>query len=115
MGLLRVLRRRLPDAAGRLDLAPDSRLAVAGATPGHMEPDAVSYTVGYSDLNLGTEKGRKELADRIQVAAAYVCKKMDEPTGQCRSFATGDAVVAARAADHQMRAPGWPWIPLPPG
>ena len=84
-------------------------------------PDTVSYTVGYSDLNLRTEKGRKELADRIQIAAAYVCKKRDEPNSECRSFATSDARVAARAATHQMRAhgahpaPGSPWVPPPPG
>jgi UrcA family protein len=49
------------------------------AKPLKTHPDTLSYAVGYSDLDLGTEKGRKELADRIQIAAAYVCKKVDAP------------------------------------
>jgi UrcA family protein len=87
--------------------------------PSKGPPETFDYRVGYSDLDLRTEEGRKELANRIQIAAAYACKKVDEPNGACRADAVSHAMVKARAAAHQMRghgkhpAPGSPWVPPP--
>jgi len=87
--------------------------------PSKGPPEAFDYRVGYSDLDLRTEEGRKELANRIQIAAAYACKKVDEPNGACRADAVNHAMVKARAAAHEMRAhgkhpvPGSPWVPPP--
>lgn len=87
--------------------------------PSHGPPETFDYRVGYSDLDLRTEAGRKELANRIQIAAAYACKKVDEPNGACRADAVSHAMVKANAAAHEMRAhgkhpkPGSPWVPPP--
>jgi len=88
--------------------------------PSKGPPETFDYRVGYSDLDLRTEQGRQELANRIQIAAAYACKKVDEPNGACRADAVSHAMVQARAAAHKMRGhgqhptPGSPWVP-PPG
>ena len=82
-------------------------------------PEAFDYRVGYSDLNLRTDEGFKELSRRIEIAAAYACKKVDDPSSACRADAVNHAMVKARAAQHQMRAhgkhpvPGSNWVPPP--
>lgn len=82
-------------------------------------PGDVAYRVGYSDLNLRTAAGMKELEKRIQISAAYVCKKMNETDGACEAEAVHDAKIQARAAQHQMKAhgkhasPGGVWVPPP--
>ena len=87
--------------------------------PTHGPPEAFDYRVGYSDLNLRSEAGRKELANRIQIAATYACKKVDDPSGACRAEATRNATTKANAATHQMRGhgkhpvPGSNWVPPP--
>jgi UrcA family protein len=93
-------------------------LTVVGK-PTHGPPEEFDYRVGYSDLNLRSEAGRKELANRIQIAAAYACKKVDDPSGACRAEAVRQANVQADKAAHQMRAhgkhpvPGSNWVPPP--
>jgi UrcA family protein len=82
-------------------------------------PEDLAYRVGYSDLNLRTDAGMKELTNRIQIAAHYVCKKMNETDGACEAEAVHDAKIQARTAQHQMRAhgkhatPGGNWVPPP--
>ncbi len=94
-------------------------LTVQGHHHHHAAPDDVAYRVGYSDLNLRTAAGMKELEKRIKISAAYVCKKMHETDGACEAEAIHEAKIQARTAQHQMRAhgkhstPGSPWVPPP--
>ena len=93
-------------------------LTVVGK-PSNGPPEEFDYRVGYSDLNLRSEAGRKELANRIQLAAAYACKKVDDPSGACRAEAVRNANAKAADAAHRMRAhgehptPGSHWVPPP--
>ena len=120
---------RLCGAAGAAAIALGGGYAMAQAVtveeltvearPTHGPPEAFDYRVGYSDLNLRSEAGRKELANRIQIAAAYACKKVDDPSGACRAEAVRQANVQASKAAHQMRGhgkhpvPGSNWVPPP--
>lgn len=109
-------------AAGGPALAGDTveELTVIGHAPKE-DKNTKSYVVGFADLNLRTPEGRKELHRRIAVSAAYVCKQIGEDSQSsitaCRAQAVSDAMVQARAVEHQVRAhgvhlvPGRPWTP----
>jgi UrcA family protein len=112
--------------AATLALAPravaqDS--AVAELTViGHGKPttDTYSYVVGYSDLDLRQNSGRKELRNRVSLAATYVCRKLAErevtADPNCRVKTIDETMAKVRSAEHQMRVnaanmkPGRPWI-----
>ncbi len=120
---------RLCAAAGAAAIALGSTYALAQPTtvdeidvvakPAKGPPETFSYPVGYSDLDLRTKEGFAELYNRVQIAADYACKKMDEPDDACRPAATRAAMAKARAAQHEIRAhgkhaaPGYQWVPPP--
>lgn len=94
-------------------------LTVIGKAPATQQ--TVSYVVGFGDLNLRTEEGRKELRKRINLTATYVCHKLGEDQSnafaECRSKAIEDAMVKVRQFEHDSRAhgvrleAGHPWVP----
>ncbi len=89
---------------------------------GHGKPatDTYSYVVGYSDLNLRDNSGRKELLNRVSLAATYVCRKLAErevtADPNCRIKTIDETMAKVRSAEHQMQVnaanmkPGRPWI-----
>jgi len=94
---------------------------------GHKGPPtgpAVTYPVGYRDLDLRTPAGQEELRRRVAVTAKYVCNQlggMDRQTlKECRDNARKDGMIGARKLFEQAAMsqasfhPGPTWKP-PPG
>jgi UrcA family protein len=85
--------------------------------------ETLSYGVGYADLDLRTEAGRKEFDSRIVRTATYVCKTLGEQahaTGvapSCRDAAISQGRREARKAFQRVRSsvapfkPGPAWVP----
>jgi UrcA family protein len=78
---------------------------------------ALSYKVGYADLNLRETAGRKTLHERIAVTARYLCRSLGEANrvsfNACRDRAVADAMPAARAAVRDAHARQYVWTPGP--
>ncbi len=90
------LSRNLAAAAGAV-LISTACLAVA-ATPAAAETVAVSKTVSYADLNLGSAKGRATLDQRIKSAARQVCRQ-DADDLSTRAFQTECVKTAVAKAN----------------
>jgi len=102
-----------------LTAAPAAAQTVAEVTvtaaKGHAV-QALSYKVGYADLNLRDIAGRKTFHQRIAITARYLCRKLGEVNvvsyNACRDRAVADAVPAARAATRNAAHQG-AWTPGP--
>jgi UrcA family protein len=126
----------IPLALGLLAAAPLSTIAtparaqtqvsevvVTGEAPFRRMHETLSYGVGYADLDLRTEAGRKELDRRIVHTATYLCKTLGEQThrsgvaSSCREDATARGRRGARDAFQRVRSsvapfqPGPTWVP----
>jgi UrcA family protein len=79
---------------------------VYGHIPKH-DQETMSYRVGYADLDLRTEAGRKELDRRIKVAATHVCKSLGQHEHVTSASPCIDQAVTearAKAADAKTQA-----------
>jgi UrcA family protein len=94
---------------------------------GHKGPPsgpAVTYPVGFADLDLRSPAGQEELRRRVAVTAKYVCNRlggMDRTAlKECRENARKDGMIGARrlireaAMSQASFHPGPAWKP-PPG
>ena len=69
-----------------------------GAHPGSpVESATLSMKVGYSDLDLGTAGGAKELGSRVSNAATLICNELD------RIFNSSDASCVKQVTDGGMK------------
>jgi UrcA family protein len=85
-------------------------------------PDSVrslSQTVGYADLDLSTEAGKREFRHRLQLTARYLCEKLGE-TGSgdavapsCRDAAVKDAMQRAGTLESGFAPRGTTWVAGP--
>jgi UrcA family protein len=114
-------------AAAALTAAPSfaqptvGEVTVLGHIPKH-DQETMSYRVGYADLDLRTEAGRKELDRRIKIAAKHVCESLGQHEHVTSASPCIDQAVTearARAADAKTQAfrsttqwhPGPTWVP----
>lgn len=87
---------------------------------GNRTTDTYSYVVGWSDINLREAGGRKELVNRVNIAATYVCRKLAErevtADPNCRIKTIDETMAKVRAAEHEAKVngaplkPGRPWV-----
>jgi UrcA family protein len=85
---------------------------------GHMtyenEPEALSYRVGYADIDLRTDAGMDELNRRVRKTAEYLCERIGETNHSmsaapsCRDAAISQVAPAVREAKlNALRTPNW--------
>lgn len=93
-------------------------LVVIGHRGPPPEGPQVSYPVGFRDLDLRSEAGKKTLEHRVAITATYVCDKlggMDRTAWKsCRDRAFSDGMEGVREVVHLSRAHGVTWAPGPP-
>jgi UrcA family protein len=87
---------------------------------GRIEHDTMSYVVGFADLNLKEESGRKELDHRVRVAASYVCRKLNgrevNSNPGCEAQTVKEAMASVRRKEREVQKPGAklepgrPWV-----
>jgi UrcA family protein len=85
-------------------------------------PDTVqslSQAVGYADLDLGTDAGRRELRHRVSLTARYLCEKLGEsdaatpPVPSCRDGAVKDAMERVGTLEAHFAPRGTAWVAPP--
>jgi UrcA family protein len=97
-------------------------VVVTGRAPVGRMQESLSYGVGYADLDLRTEAGRKELDSRIVHTATYLCKTLGEQNHRsgvaptCRQDAInrgrrGASDAFRRVSNTGPFKPGPAWVP----
>lgn len=83
-----------------------------GRVPDNVQ--SLSQVVGYADLDLSTESGRRILKHRISLTARFLCEKLGESdaggvTPSCRDAAVRDALdrVGTLEAHYAPRGSAW--------
>ena len=80
---------------------------------------SLSQAVGYADLDLSTDAGRKELRQRVNLTARYLCEKLGESESaspiapSCRQAATKDAMSRVGKLEASFAPRGTTWVRPP--
>jgi UrcA family protein len=97
--------------------APPEEITVTGRYG--TVPDSVqslSQAVSYADLDLSTDAGKKELRQRLNLTARWLCQKLGEPeiaappAPSCRDAAVSDAMARVGSIEENFAPRGTTWV-----